>query len=114
MKFLTTVIAEADKRIQRGHERLEMAAREANVVSIVSYFAAFNKFYVTTSNLSLTLSIFIFNRQQVTINLEKSGNFTSREGIPITYPMNDIVNDAVRSSSTLPLPERVFCSPKRR
>jgi len=33
MKFLTTVIAEADKRIQRGYERLEMAAKETHAVS---------------------------------------------------------------------------------
>jgi hypothetical protein len=32
MKFLTTVIAEADKRIQRGYERLEMAAKETSLV----------------------------------------------------------------------------------
>jgi hypothetical protein len=33
MAYLTTVVAEADKRIQRGCERLQMQAQETAVVS---------------------------------------------------------------------------------
>jgi len=35
LKYLNTVISEADKRIVRGHERLLMASTEHTVVSLV-------------------------------------------------------------------------------